>query len=408
MITTAPTFKQVRAVLWQEIRQAHRQGKLAGEPKQIEWEIDGHIVAQGVKPDDYSPDAFQGIHAENLLVVLDEANGVAPALWNAALSLATSKNSRIIAIGNPDDPHSYFANTHAPGSGWNQIRISYKDTPNFTGEHVSEQIKNVLISPEWIEDAKKMYGEGSGVWMSKVEGEFPEDAEDSLIGLTQARAAAIREIPIKETDPNVLGVDIARGGSDKTIIIHRRGPTANVYGSYFHQETMKTAGQIIRALEKTGAINAAVDADGLGAGVFDRLLEQGVPVQELRGGFRARDAEHYANRRAEWYWGLRQRFESGDISIPEDDELLSQLTSIKWTLNSRGQVILESKDDMKKRGLPSPDKADALAYAFAAWDMGWDEVYTSTQEEAKKETEVVEDNPWAHAYGDKKVKSWRV
>src|SRR5438067_6867421 len=393
----------VRAVLWQEIRKAHAAGKLPGTAKQVEWTVDGHLMAQGIKPDDTSPDAFQGIHAEHLLVVLDEANGIPPALWNAALSLATSKNSRIIAIGNPDDPHGYFANTHAPASGWHQIRISYKDTPNFTGEDVPDEIRSVLIGPEWLEDAKRMYGEGSSVWMSKVEGEFPEDTQDSLISLSQARDASYRNLTPKEGDPHVLGVDVARGGSDKTIIVQRRGPKARIYGEYFQQDTMETAGRVKLSLAETGAVNAAIGADGLGAGVFDRLLEQGIPVQELRGGFQARDNEHFANRRAEWYWGLRERFETGDIDIPEDDELLAQLTSIKWKLNSRGQILLESKDDMRKRGLPSPDKADALAYAFAAWDMGWDEAYDPVVVSATPITRDGSPNPWAVAYDIKKT-----
>jgi hypothetical protein len=136
---------------------------------------------------------------------------------------------------------------------------------------------------------------------------------------------------------------------------------------------------------------------------MDRLAEQGLPVQEMRGGMTARDSERFANRRAEWFWGLRTRFEDADIDIPDDDELLAQLTSIKWRLNSRGQIIIESKDDMKSRGLPSPDKADTAAYAFAAWDMPWDDVYSTPADPPPNADGAPapepERNPWAEVYG---------
>lgn len=402
VITTAPTFKQVRAVLWQEIRKAHAAGNLPGECMQVEWQVEGNLVAQGIKPDDAAPDAFQGIHAPHLLVVLDEANGVAPAIWKAALSLATSANNRIIAIGNPDDPHGMFAETHRPDSGWNQIKIGYGDTPNFTGEQVPQHVSDVLISEAWIKDAKKMYGEGSPLYISKVHGEFPEESDDSLIKMRFAREAVNRHLPA--TEPYVMGVDVARMGSDRTVIVLRKGPQARLYKVFHQKNTMETVGHVRLALDQTGASNVAVDADGLGAGVFDRLSELGEAVQELRGGFRARDADRFANRRAEWYWTLRDKFEAGEIDIEENDELLSQLTSIKWKPNSRGQIQLETKDDMRKRGLPSPDLADALAYSFAAWDLDWAAAYAATEQKKVVDGEVVEPppNPWLQAYGDYK------
>lgn len=395
IITTAPTFRQVRSVLWQEIRGAAP--KLPGRLLQLEWQRGGHLVAQGAKPDDHAPDAFQGVHARHLLVILDEANGVPPALWAAAISLATSDHSRILAIGNPDDPSGRFADVSRPGSGWHTVQVGYMDTPNFSGEPVPPEVASKLISPAWLEDARKMYGEGSPMWTSKVLGEFPEEAEDALISLSSARAAVNRDLG-RDDYPSVLGVDVARLGSDKTVIMHRTGRTARIHAVCHHQDTMATAGRVKHALAATGATNAAIDADGLGAGVFDRLMEQGLPVQEIRGGMSARDSERFANRRAEWFWGLRTRFEDGDISIPDDEELLAQLTAIKYKLNSRGQILIESKDEMKKRGLSSPDKADALAYAFAAWDIPWSDVYGPAAGDGDGEKKPQPPNPWMDAY----------
>ena len=402
VVTTAPTGDQVRAVLWQEIRAAASNAGLPA-PQQTQWMIDNQLVALGRKPDDYKPDALQGIHAKHLMVVLDEANGISPALWKAALSLCTSADSRLVAIGNPDDPTSQFAQVCRPASGWARIQIGYLDTPNYTGEDVPDELKQLLIGDQFLEDARRMYGEGSPMWISKVLGEFPEQAEDALITLKSAYAAAQRDLP--ETDyPNTLGVDVARFGSDKTVIYHRLGKRYRVHKVIPYGDTMDTAGHVILALKQTGAVVAAIDCDGIGGGVYDRLAEQGYPVQELHGGEKARDSERFYNRRAEWFWGLRQRFEDGDIDLDgEDEELLAQITAIKWKPNSRGQIQLETKEEMKKRGMPSPDKADALAYTSAAWDIPWGDVYGAQEKPAPGEEPKAEPpNPWAAAYGPSK------
>ncbi|HEY8354547.1 MAG TPA: hypothetical protein VIK69_05970, partial [Methylophilaceae bacterium] len=124
-------------------------------------------------------------------------------------------------------------------------------------------------------------------------------------------------------------------------------------------------GAVIDALRSTGATVAKVDVVGIGAGVADRLKELNWPVREMNAGDVAYDKERFVNRRAEWYWALRERFREGDIAIEPDDELAAQLASLRFKYDSRGRIQIESKEDMRKRGLPSPDKADALMLAFA-------------------------------------------
>jgi hypothetical protein len=139
---------------------------------------------------------------------------------------------------------------------------------------------------------------------------------------------------------------------------------------------MATAGHVAKALRDIGAErglndwpDVVVDEDGVGGGVLDRLLELDMPAAGLKGGTAPIDKERFVNKRAEWFWTLRERFENGEIDIdPDDDRLAAQLGAIKWKLTSRGQIQIESKDEMRKRGLPSPDRADALAYAFAYVD----------------------------------------
>jgi len=228
VVTTAPSFKQVQAVLWREMRVAHRAGSLAGVMTETDWKISGQLVAFGRKPADYDPDAFQGIHALYVLVILDEACGVPESLWNAAETLTANEGSRFLAIGNPDDPTSSFASVCLPGSGWHTIRIDGYDSPNFTTEPVPDELRGLLLSPTWVEERKRSWGEDSHLFISKVRGEFPEEADDALIPLSWIRAAQARyeELPEDTEASLVLGVDVARYGSAETVIVARRGDRA--------------------------------------------------------------------------------------------------------------------------------------------------------------------------------------
>src|SRR4029077_8642526 len=160
VVSTAPSNDQVRGILWREINKVHRKGHLGGRINQTEWWINNELVAFGRKPQDQDPGAFQGIHAKYVLVILDEACWIPKDLWMAAGSLAANEYSRILAIGNPDDPGGHFAEVCKPGSGWNVIRISYRDTPNFTNELGTEQLRPLLISKYYVDEMRKEVGEG--------------------------------------------------------------------------------------------------------------------------------------------------------------------------------------------------------------------------------------------------------
>jgi hypothetical protein len=170
VVITAPSVKQVEAVLFREMRGAHMAGGLPGVMTISEWKIDGQLVALGRKPADYDPSAFQGIHALYVLVIIDEACGVDEALWNAAETLTANEGCRILAIGNPDDPGSHFARVSAPGSGWHTIRIDGYDSPNFTDEPVPEELHKLLLSQTWVDERKRNWGEDSPLFTSKVRG----------------------------------------------------------------------------------------------------------------------------------------------------------------------------------------------------------------------------------------------
>jgi hypothetical protein len=384
VVSTAPSFPQVRAILWKEIGRAHRKGDLRGRVNQTEWHIGTELVGMGRKPSDYDPHAFQGIHARYVLVVIDEACGIPKVLWDAADSLVTNEYSRILAIGNPDDPNAHFADVCAKGSGWHVIHIDGLESPNFTDERIPEELRPLLISPVWVDERKRRWGEDSPLYISKVRGLFPESGTDNLIPMAWIVQAQRREL--NPGTPVEIGVDVAWFGDDETVIGVRRGRVVRTVESTRKQDSMKTTGRVVRALRATGAASVKLEVVSVGIGVYDRLGELGQPVAGLLPGQAASDVEQYADARSEWYWALRQRFEAGQIDIdPTDEDLAAQLGAIKYTVTSRGQIKVESKKTMKRRGLPSPDRADMVMLAFAKLPPA-DRIVTDAEQDQDEES----------------------
>jgi hypothetical protein len=379
VIITSDNDDNIKGGIWQEVIAAHEAAEAAGKPFPGKPTLDSKwhagpnnqtLVAQGRKPSDRNPTGLHGFHKKYLLVIIDEATGLPEELWDAAESLASNENGRVLACGNPTDPNSHFAEVCKPGSGWEVQKISAYDTPVYTGEPCPTDVLENLVHPSWVEDMKRK-GINDPRYVSRVLGEFPKVSSDALIEAEWIEAAQKRSL--QRTRRPHLGIDIARFGDDETVIMQREGSWARVAWAGGKLSTMESAGHIIRVKNQLNSepglndfVTMAVDADGLGAGVFDRLIELGYSVGEIRGGMRSTEPDDYVDLRAEWYWKLRERFERGDIDIdPYDKELAKQLVKIKWSLTSRGQVKIESKKEMRARGLPSPDRADALAYAFA-------------------------------------------
>jgi hypothetical protein len=227
---------------------------------------------------------------------------------------------------------------------------------------VPEELLPLLVSPEWVDERKKRWGVTSPIYTSKVLGEFPDISDDTLIMLKWIEAAQARTI--KRNGRPVLAWDIARFGEDETVGMRREGGWMRVCRAHSKADTMTTTGHIAKAHRDINGERGlkdwpthVVDVVGVGAGVYDRLVELGVPVTPYNGGEAPFDKERFINARAEDYWNLREMFEAGEVDIDElDDVLAAQLGSIKWTVDSRGRIKIESKDDMRKRGLPSPDR----------------------------------------------------
>ncbi len=371
-VTTAPSFPQVRAILWKEIRRAHRAGNLRGRLNQTEWWVGDELVAFGRKPADYDPAAFQGIHAPFVLVVFDEAAGIPPDLWDAAKGLVTNEDARMLAIGNPDDPLSEFAKICKPGSGWNVVDISAFDTPNFTGEKVSELIARQLVSKIWVEERAAEWGEADPRYVSKVLGRFPADDEHGVVPWSAVKKSQVdREWDRGQLQPVELGVDVGAGG-DLSVIYERRGPVARLVSRHNTSDPMELVGLILKAIDESRPTSVKVDVIGWGWGVAGRLAELGAEgrhrasIVKVNVGEASTDPVRFPKLRDQIWWEVGRQL-STDAAWDlrgVDDKAVGELIAVRWKPDSAGRVKVEPKDETKKRLGRSPDDADALLLAF--------------------------------------------
>lgn len=369
--TTAPTWPQVKTILWREISRGKSAANAPGRILQdASWKVqlpsgDEVVVGYGRKPADTNPYAFQGIHDDFVLVVIDEAGGVAKTMYDAVDTLVTNEDARVLAIGNPDDPASHFAEICKPGSGWNVIRISAWDVLRaLKTENVPDRLHKVLISETWINERRHRWGVGSPLWQSKVEGLFPEISDDTLITPAMIRKAFNCDLPGLEK--GAFALDVARMGADETTLYRNRGGQIRLIDKWSRMDTMATVARAGRYLRETGFdVPMVVDIVGVGGGVYDRMRELNYPMRAFEASVRSSRPIRFANLRAEMYWTFRELMDAGFIDLDEaDDILIAQLLSIRFIEESNGRIHIESKKDMRKRALPSPDRADAAVMSL--------------------------------------------
>ncbi len=373
VLSTAPTFRQVRYVLWREVHRLYRRAKrqLGGTLLDTRLEMGEGRFAMGLSAD--SDDEFQGFHCPNMLIVVDEAEGVEETIYEAIEAVMTSENCKLLLIGNPTTMSGTFRRAfYEDRELYHTITISALESPNLQAD-IQKGKKPIrgLVSRRWVEERRKVWGEDNPIYLARVLGEFPDQEEDTLIPLSWIEAAIRARTgstsgldAANSSEPVGIAVDVACFGSDKSVILKRRGMSVEEVQTFRGLDTMKLVGRLVDAIEAWQPQEVVVDEVGIGAGVVDRLREQGHKVQGINVGRQAKDPSHYVNLRAEGYWNLRQLFMDSALEIPADNELVGQLAALRYSFNSLGQVIVESKDDMRSRGVPSPDKADALMMCF--------------------------------------------
>lgn len=384
VLSTAPTWRQVEKLIWKEIRSAYREAviPLGGNlmPKTPELHlIHDEWYAAGLSTNE--PDRFQGFHEEHILVIVDEAAGVNLEIYEAIEGILTSSGARLLLIGNPTAIGTPFYDAFTKEIGYKTFHISAFDTPNFTAYGISPEdiandtwqykVKEIpyprLITPQWVADRYKAWGEQSAPYQVRVMGNFPQQGEDTLIPLLWIELAMERWEETAGGESVQLGVDVAAYGSDKTVIAVRKGSKITELHVYSQKNTRETAGLVIQHAKDNSTKRITVDEIGIGRGVVDSLEEEGYSDVGVNVAEKSTDAERYHNLRAELWWNLRELLnpEKEPIALPPDDELLSELASVKYKVDARGAIQIESKEDMKKRLGHSPDRADAVVLAFS-------------------------------------------
>ena len=374
---------------------------LQGKLLDTRWELGDDRYAMGISAD--TADQFQGFHSPNMLIVVDEAEGVSDSIYEAIEAVMTSDGSRLLLIGNPTTVSGVFRRAfHEERSLYHCITISALDSPNVKADRV---VVPGLTTGHWVEERRQIWGEDNPLYRARVLGEFPDQAEDTLIRLSDVESAASRwralppprdnrnpaalpaparpqlfgapahaasvegaDLPVSVEEPTgevVLAVDVARYGSDHSVILRRRGFRVEEIRTFNGMDTMALAGWVAAAIREFQPAQTCIDEIGVGAGVVDRLREQGYGVRGINVAHAARQKDIFANLRAEGYWRLRELFASGELNIPPDQQLMGELAALHYGFDSKGRILMEPKEELKKRGLPSPDRADALMLAFA-------------------------------------------
>jgi PBSX family phage terminase large subunit len=238
---------------------------------------------------------------------------------------------------------------------------------------IDQKLVNHLFIPALPRDNKDLPDD----YVSELEEVFPREWQKRFIeGDWAAFEGANNVFPyqailnafekdMEPGEPVEIGVDVARYGDNESIIVLRRGSKVELLDKIPKSDLMYVTGKIMQRKDEYNPTEIKVDADGMGAGVVDRLTEQNVGIMEIHGGGKARDSERFANLKAEIHWGFRERLLNGDVDLPNDMKLKAQLTSIEYKVKSSGQYEIVSKEEMKKREIESPDRAEAVIYAFA-------------------------------------------
>ncbi len=394
VLSTAPTARQVESLLWSEVNRLWRKARQTLPGRCLNVRLQAGLGQEALGLTTTEPERFAGWHCEHLLVIVDEASGVPDSLFEVLHGTLTSAHCRLLLIGNPTKSHGQFHGSHR-SEAWLKLKMSATDTPNFTpgwevgGDPSDDKTSHPwLVMPSWVRARAKEWGEDSDPYRVRVLGEFPVMSSDALIALEWVESAQGRTIPPLSSQggshqaERVMGVDVARYGDCETVIAVREGDNLTAITSWQGQDLMATCGRILAEIRMRPVDRIVVDVVGLGAGLLDRLLELqsgdearllgNLEVHPFSSGERpTHDPDHCSSRRDEAYWALRGRLKDGEIAFAcETGPLLGQLCALKYGFTSRGQVKIESKDDLRKRKVASPDWADAVALCFAPTTSG--------------------------------------
>lgn len=373
---TAPTQHQLFDILWAEVSKWTRNNKAL--QNELIWTKE-KLYIKGYPEEWFAvartaskPDALQGFHADDVLYIIDEASGVDDKIFEPVLGSLSTKGAKLLMCGNPTQLSGFFYDSH------NKNRANYKTF------HIDGR-KSSRVSQDFIQTIINMYGENSDVFRVRVAGEFPLAEDDIFIPLPIIEKSIATDY-LYTSSPNLvhIGCDVARFGDDKTVIGYKVNEKVTFYKKRQGQDTMKTADDIILLGEELvqrykliDPIPVKVDDGGVGGGVVDRLrqIKRNNPerfwwleIYPVKFGQRIKHKYYYDSTTymMSVVKKLLQPFDDNglikpiELILPDDDDLVAQLSGRKYFVTENSKIRIESKEAMKKRGRPSPDEADCV------------------------------------------------
>lgn len=373
---TAPTQHQLFDILWAEVSKWIRNNKALGN--ELIWTKE-KLYMRGYPEEWFAvartaskPDALQGFHAEHVFYIIDEASGVDDTIFEPVLGALSTPGARLLMCGNPTQLSGFFYDSH------NKNRASY------SAFHIDGRSSS-RVSQDFIDTIIRMYGEDSDVFRVRVAGDFPLQEDDIFIPISLVENSIQTEFsPRKNPDLVHIGCDVARFGDDKTVIGYKVDEKVTFYKKRQGQDTMKTADdiillgeQLVQRYKLDTPIPVKVDDGGVGGGVVDRLrqVKRNDPerfwwleIYPVKFGERIRHKYYYDSTTymmAAVKKLLQPYDEEGnrkpvELILPDDDDLVAQLSGRKYALTENSKIKVESKKEVKKRGQPSPDEADCV------------------------------------------------
>ena len=356
-VITANTTNQLNTKTWRELALWH---KRACNAHWFKWTATKFFhrdhpetwFCAATPNTEHNSEAFAGLHGQHVLIVYDEGSGIPDKIFEVSEGAMTDPRAMWFCYGNPTKNTGKFRNIFLNDARWTTHQIDSRTCKMTNKKEIAGQIAE--------------YGEDSDFIRVRVKGQFPRAGSMQFIASDICDTCMLRDAPYESFFqlPIVLGVDVARFGEDKSVIAVRQGRKIITLIRYRNLDTMQLAAKVVNAVKEYSPAATFVDGVGIGAGVVDRLRMLGHDIIEVNAGNKADDEETYYNKRVEMWDRMRIQMTEG-MDIPNDADLRQSLIGIEYGFNDKEQMRLERKQDMKKRGLDSPDDGDAIAYTFA-------------------------------------------
>lgn len=360
-LVTAPTSSQLHRVFKSELALWH--GKMDDVFKPFYEILNDSIFITGKKKTQFfswatgsaeNKESFAGLHAQKVVLMVDEASALPKEIFDTLYGTLSFGDTSFILVSNPVRAEGSFYNLFAKDVGsWSKFTFTSFDSPN--------------VDKDWINEIAEYYGVDSDFYKMRVLGEFPIFSEAQFISSEDVDQAIQRQLLPQDYHnyDRVLGVDVARFGKDSSVVVDRQGPKIWNILSFKGLDTVEFSEKILEYFKSLPHVSSvAVDGIGVGSGVVDQLKRFQLPVVDVNVSCKSSEPKTYYNLRAQLYGQIKDWLPSADI--PNHDTLRNNLVSLNYSYNAKLQILLESKKDMKKRGLDSPDFSDALAISMVS------------------------------------------